>query len=577
MMINSRLIQEPKTTFSFNDSLPLLTKMMMKKKKKDTISFLYRNDGTLRSKGRSATKVDGSGRTRLAPSKVTNPSCTSTDLDEGIGIIRFLKGKHLFITGATGFFAKVLIEKILRTVPEVGKIHLLIKAKDTDAATNRLKTEILDAELFRSLQEIHGKNYEDFMLRKLIPVVGNIKEAQMGIQGTLANEISEGVDVIVNSAANTTFDERYDAALDINTMGPFRVMSFSKTCKRLKLFLHVSTAYVNGRRRGRALEKPFCIGDTIAREAVSTDVSMPYLDIETEMKLAFASAGRVTSDASLIKEMKDLGLARAKLHGWQDTYAFTKAMGEMILNSMRGDTPVVIVRPGVIESTFKEPFSGWIEGSRMMDPLVLYYGKGKLAGFVADPNGVLDVVPADMVVNATLAAMAKHGQSIDAGIHTYHVVSSCSNPLFFKDLARSIYEHFDASPCSDSKGRPIITQSMKLFTDVDKFSTYILSDIVQKGEKLPQRMKNMLTKYAEQFNYLATLYAPYTLYGGRFDDTNTQKLMQEMSKEEMQSFDFDVGGISWADFIANVHIPGLRRYVLKEIGINVSDTEKIIV
>lgn len=29
---------------------------------------------------------------------------------------------------------------------------------------------------------------------------------------------------------------------------------------------------------------------------------------------------------------------------------------------------------------------------RMMDPIVLYYGKGQLTGFLVDPNGVLDVV-----------------------------------------------------------------------------------------------------------------------------------------------------------------------------------------
>lgn len=28
----------------------------------------------------------------------------------------------------------------------------------------------------------------------------------------------------------------------------------------------------------------------------------------------------------------------------------------------------------------------------MMDPIVLYYGKGQLSGFLVDPNGVLDVV-----------------------------------------------------------------------------------------------------------------------------------------------------------------------------------------
>lgn len=52
------------------------------------------------------------------------------------------------------------------------------------------------------------------------------------------------------------------------------------------------------------------------------------------------------------------------MYGWQDTYVFTKAMGEMVINSMRGEIPVVTIRPSVIESTFKEPFPGWMEGNR---------------------------------------------------------------------------------------------------------------------------------------------------------------------------------------------------------------------
>ena len=36
----------------------------------------------------------------------------------------------------------VLIEKILRTVPDVGKIYLLIKAKNKEAANERMKNEV---------------------------------------------------------------------------------------------------------------------------------------------------------------------------------------------------------------------------------------------------------------------------------------------------------------------------------------------------------------------------------------------------------------------------------------------------
>lgn len=46
------------------------------------------------------------------------------------------------------------------------------------------------------------------MLSKLVPVPGNVREHNLGINRDLADEISREVDVIINSAANTTFDER---------------------------------------------------------------------------------------------------------------------------------------------------------------------------------------------------------------------------------------------------------------------------------------------------------------------------------------------------------------------------------
>lgn len=59
--------------------------------------------------------------------------------------------------------------------------------------------------MFRCLQD--GKNYHSFVLSKQVPVVGNFRD--IGIAPELAKEIAEEVDVIVNSAANTTFDERF--------------------------------------------------------------------------------------------------------------------------------------------------------------------------------------------------------------------------------------------------------------------------------------------------------------------------------------------------------------------------------
>lgn len=37
-----------------------------------------------------------------------------------------------------------------------------------------------------------------------------------------------------------------------------------------------------------------------------------------------------------------------------------------MIDNLRGDVPVVVIRPSVIESTHKEPFPGWMEGNRYL-------------------------------------------------------------------------------------------------------------------------------------------------------------------------------------------------------------------
>jgi fatty acyl-CoA reductase len=44
-------------------------------------------------------------------------------------ISQFYAGKNVFITGATGFLGKCLIEKLLRSTPDIGKIYLLVRSK----------------------------------------------------------------------------------------------------------------------------------------------------------------------------------------------------------------------------------------------------------------------------------------------------------------------------------------------------------------------------------------------------------------------------------------------------------------
>uniref|UniRef100_M0ZS88 Fatty acyl-CoA reductase n=1 Tax=Solanum tuberosum TaxID=4113 RepID=M0ZS88_SOLTU len=130
---------------------------------------------------------------------------------------------------------------MLRTTPKVNKIYLLIRAKDKEAAFHRLKAEIMESELFKCIEEMHGKTYKLFIENKLIPIVGNIYEPNLGMDIITSDKIAQEIDLIVDSAAITTFDERYDSALDANVNGPYQLMMFAKKCKNLKLLMHYST------------------------------------------------------------------------------------------------------------------------------------------------------------------------------------------------------------------------------------------------------------------------------------------------------------------------------------------------
>src|SRR5690606_9163874 len=77
-------------------------------------------------------------------------------------------------------------------------------------------------------------------------------------------------------------------------------------------------------------------------------------------------------------ELIAAGRARAASIGWPDAYAFTKALGEQALTDSKGDVPVSIVRPSIIESAWAEPRPGWIRGFRMAEPVIISYARGLL-------------------------------------------------------------------------------------------------------------------------------------------------------------------------------------------------------
>jgi len=129
-----------------------------------------------------------------------------------------------------------------------------------------------------------------------------------------------------------------------------------------------------------------------------------------------------------------------------------------------------------------------------------------------------------MVVNATLAAIAKHGMSGSPEINVYQVASSVINPLMYGDLGKLIHRHFTRWPCLDAEGRPIQVKPFRFYASMDDFSSHIWRETVRHisssmmpspNGKHSRKIENICRKAVEQAKHLASVYEPYSFYGGR--------------------------------------------------------------
>ena len=526
-------------------------------------------------------------------------------------IVTYLSGKTLLITGATGFLAKAVVEKILRCAPEVGRVYLVVRSRrkkdgTTLSARERVEEEILQSAAFARLRDIHGDRFSEVMSAKVHAVEGDLTLDHLGLEPDLYHRLAAEVNVVLTCAASVTFDEEIDAALQLNALGARRMLDFARACGDA-ILVHVSTAYVNGQSKGRIPEVPPRPDWSMAQDMGKADA--PF-DLEKETRDILARADEIHDesrssdqqsrfrrmalqqnpsptqrwlDAQMetfrkrwIKErLIEEGMRRGQQWGWHDSYTLTKAMGEQLIVKHRGDLPTAIIRPSIVESALVEPEPGWIEGLKVADPLIDAVSKGRLPDFPGHKDMIVDIIPVDIVVNTMLAAMARTAR--DGGISVYHVSTGDRNPVLFQQAFEHSYEYFQKNPRRNRNNEPIPIRRWTYPTLAQFRRRYNLRYVYPLNAALWvfnrfnrisllnnwKRRITVMKSAISRMLYYASIYSPYTSLECTFETDRTVALHEDLGPEDRLLFNGDVSRIHWKTYFQEIHIPGLKRHVLK--------------
>jgi alcohol-forming fatty acyl-CoA reductase len=99
-------------------------------------------------------------------------------------------------------------------------------------------------------------NFEQFISNTVTPISGDLvfllssflsSKAKEGLALSPEDEqiMIQDLDIIINSAASTGFNDRLDAAITSNIKSVLNLIEFAKKCNHLQLFLQISTCYAN--------------------------------------------------------------------------------------------------------------------------------------------------------------------------------------------------------------------------------------------------------------------------------------------------------------------------------------------
>ena len=497
-----------------------------------------------------------------------------------------LSGKRIAITGSTGFLGTALVERLLRGVPDC-ELVLLVRPNRRNSAQRRVEREILRNDAFDTLRSQWGDEFDAICEQRISVVSGDVTNEGLGLSED-DRHLFTSCDVVIHSAATVSFDSPLDSSIEINLLGPNRIIQLLKDMEVRPHLVAVSTCYVAGNRRGAANEEllagtPFQVDvdwraevdaarrtrtDLDARSRIPEELSNFNKGAREELGAAglpmLAAKTEQLRVSWVNDQMVEAGRSRATSLGWPDVYTYSKALGETALVELHDDIPVSIVRPSIIESAWSQPSPGWIRGFRMAEPLIVSFAKGELNTFPGYPEGIIDVIPVDMVAAAIIAVAAK-GPADEPEV--FQVASGSTNPLQFKKLLNTAMEWFGENPVYDANGHPTASTEWKYAgsSGLEEQLHRVVKafDVAAKViNRLPIRGENSFTsKFAERRQNLDQIKGYVDIYGAYgkcealYGIERTLSLWNSLPLEDQEQFGFDPSVIDWHHYITEVHLP----------------------
>ncbi|HXQ60291.1 MAG TPA: HAD-IB family hydrolase [Acidimicrobiales bacterium] len=539
---------------------------------------------------------------------------TATPEGGPLSIPTALAGTRILVTGATGFLGTAVVERLLRAVPDCD-VAVLVRPTRRMSAAARTGREIVRNDCFDRLRAEWGDAFADRIEGRLVAVTGDVSRDGLGLDDA-SRQVLASCDTVIHSAATVSFDAPLDTAVEVNLLGPSRVAAAIAEVAEARRrefpdrppthLVTVSTAYVASTHQGDATETLFTDAVRSGARArthstVTTEVDVTAeidsarrlrADLESESRrpgrlAGFTKAARSELGAAgthvlaeraeklrddwVRTQLVDAGRARAQALGWPDAYAFTKALGERALVGAHRDVAITVVRPSIIESALAEPRPGWIRGFRMAEPIIISYARGLLKQFPGVPEGVVDVIPVDMVVAALLAVAAAGPDP--AGATVYQVASSARNPLRYGELVQLVQRWFTDHPLYDSDGQPImvpewsfpgrgrVQRQLKRATSAFAVAERVLGVLPVRGERadLAARIEDQRTRAERALGYVE-LYGAYAETEAYFRVDRLLALWDRLDGAGQEAFCFDPAVIEWSHYVSDVHLPSIVEH-----------------